>query len=251
MNKGFKETIFSILKNKYVYYSLLPFVILSILLIVQNLFVPLQFDDFGYGSLSYGYTLNTHGMNYNLSDIMSFLSWHYANWGGRVLFFFFEIILIKAGLVCIQLTQAFFMIGIVVFTFLIFRKNKEHNYILAILLCLAFGFINLEVLNDSTYWFTASAIYLWPLFFFFGAIFFHKLFSTYKKWYLFLFEILFIFIASFSQEQVAVGVICYSLCIFIYESISNKKVAFCSGISFILSLFGGLIVLLAPGNFVR
>ena len=69
------------MKNKRIIIIFLAFFAFVML---QLHFVWLYYDDYGYVSLSYfgsSYTGNT-GMNTNLEDIISFLKYHYNNWGG-------------------------------------------------------------------------------------------------------------------------------------------------------------------------
>lgn len=87
--------------------------IFACLIIIQHRYVFMCFDDYGYASLSYGWTGNTAGMDYGLNDIFQFLKWHYLNHGGRILYFFFEIVMFKiGGTALIQIVQAVIIIMI-------------------------------------------------------------------------------------------------------------------------------------------
>lgn len=67
------------MKNKKI---LLIFLSLFILVLLQIHYVWIYYDDYGYASLSYlvNYRGNI-GMHTSFGDIISFLVYHYNNWG--------------------------------------------------------------------------------------------------------------------------------------------------------------------------
>ena len=71
--------------------------IIVALLYAQHYAVPMFFDDYGYASLSYGWNGNQHGMLYTIGDVFNFLKFQYLNWGGRIVYFFFEIMVFRIG----------------------------------------------------------------------------------------------------------------------------------------------------------
>ena len=117
------------------------FVIFMIFLYAQHQFVYLYFDDYGYASLSYGYTENTKGMNYSVLDAVKYMWWHYFNWGGRVLYYLLGILSMKAGVGCIRLLQSVFLFGISVYSyFLVKSKDDEKgNFVKAVVIVLLYG----------------------------------------------------------------------------------------------------------------
>lgn len=81
----------------------------------QHHYVTIYFDDYGYASLSYAGFENNAGMSYGLDEIFQFLKAYYLNWGGRVLYFFFEIIIFRlGGLPLMQVVQAVIIVLIVI-----------------------------------------------------------------------------------------------------------------------------------------
>ncbi len=72
-------------------------IIFSMLIFWQHHYVYMYFDDYGYASLSYIAFDNPLGMAYGISEIFHFLQEHYLHWGGRVVYFFFEIIIFRIG----------------------------------------------------------------------------------------------------------------------------------------------------------
>ncbi|OYP28259.1 hypothetical protein CG709_06950, partial [Lachnotalea glycerini] len=138
--------------------------------------VWMYFDDYGYASLTYGWTGNENGMNYQLQDIVEFLKWHYNNWGGRILYYFAEILIFKIGGVrLMQILQAivicmisFFMYKILI---LVPTTRKDTDLFTAFMICILYGTFNILTLNDGIYWYSASISYVWSLLPFFGAIY--------------------------------------------------------------------------------
>lgn len=209
---------------------------------VVNNAVFMQHDDYGYGCLCYGYTGNIHGMSWTLVDLIKFLYWQYKNWGGRILFFGFETIALRISPSFIKVFQSL-IITIIVYN--IYSTEKEHKYDLLtlILVVLSFFSIGIFAMIDGVYWYTASAIYLWPFLFFTLAIRLEQKANLMEK----LATGICLFIAGFSQEQIAVAVIVYSVC-----STAQKYVKFKHfEIKYLAGIIGGLCCLLAPGNFVR
>lgn len=74
-------------KNKLKKIAFMIGAIFSCLIIIQHQYVVMSFDDYGYASLTYGWTGNTEGMDYTIKNIFQFLKWHYLNHGGRILYF--------------------------------------------------------------------------------------------------------------------------------------------------------------------
>ena len=233
--------------------------LLSLLIFVQHHYVYMYFDDFGYASLSYGWTENKAGMSYTLSDICKFLSWHYFNWGGRILYFFFEILTFRiGGLELIQSVQAIIVILICIVSgkIVTFVTKCDSNKTIVLLLFL-YGTINIETLRDGVYWYSASVAYVWPLLPFLGSIYFYLLLQTGETNFRKNMLMILTFLAAFSQEQVAVIVItCDILLIFFSFFIGRKNYGhrhipgylLGTGISAVL---GGMITIVAPGNFMR
>ena len=217
-----------------------------VFLIIQHKFVFLHFDDFGYASLSYGYTLNSNGMNWTFADLLHFLKWHYLNWGGRVLFFAIGIIAIRIGQWFIQDFQAciIFLITLLIYQLV---KKKEKDFLAAWIAIILYGMTSLSVFSDGVFWYTASELYVWPFVFLLLA---NLLINVgLKKNTQFFLIGLFLFIAGFSQEQVAVltFVFCSILIIFsVSKRLSYKNIAV-----YIAGIVGAIIEIFAPGNFVR
>ena len=227
-------------------YIKLIFIVFLLFQLVHHSFVWLYHDDYGYLSLHYGYSGGTEGMSYNLFDIFKYLQWHYLNWGGRVLFFFFFIVINKlGGITLLKIIQSLIITGIFYETYLIVRGKNKDSIILALSTILMWGTFSIWVLNDGVFWFTASVLYTWPIFFFlFGILLTENLICIKNSKIKVFLQIIVFFIAACSQEQIAILVITYCLISYLYK----KKINF---IILLSSILGGLIEIFAPGNFIR
>ena len=99
------------------------FLIFFLIVLIQHQFMYIYHDDYGYASLSYAYNVeNVEGHDVNLEQIVEFLKGHYEVWGGRILTFFYEIILLTNGLWLYRLVQS---IVITLIFFLIYKIVKK------------------------------------------------------------------------------------------------------------------------------
>lgn len=234
-------------------------IVFACMILIQHQYVFMSFDDYGYASLSYGWTDNTAGMNYRAGDILQFLKWHYLNWGGRVLYFFFEIAVFKLGKAAlIQVVQAVIIIMISILSGKIVAEEIKCEGWQSISLCLIlYGTLCLRSVRDSVYWYSASVSYVWPLLPLLGCIWLtilrRRKETRLRKWA----AVLLAFMAAFSQEQTSVLIIVWSaMCILsvcLEQRQENEKIhipgyLILMGIS---AVAGGAITIMAPGNFVR
>ena len=214
-------------------------------LIVQHQAVFMYHDDYGYACLTYGYEGNAHGMHWNLMDLLRFMNWHYFNWGGRVFYFSFFTIALKLGENFIQIFQAtiIFLINIA-----IYKSCKRHDYDLPAMIVIFFAWfsISISAIIDGVFWYTASAIYVWPFAAFFYSVFFLKS-KKIKRRYSIAGGIL-LFCAGFSQEQVAFFVIVYSLCKIVEAFVIKDKKSI---LIYLCGILGSIVLLAAPGNWLR
>ena len=143
----------------------LIFIAFFVYQMIQHSLVWFYHDDFGYAVLHYGNDVGTMGFDYGLGDILNYLHWHYMNWGGRVLFFFLQIVLIRLGegLTLIRIFQAFLLTVMMYGTYRIARGKKKDSILLALTAALLWGSISIYVIRDGVYWFSASSIYTWPV----------------------------------------------------------------------------------------
>lgn len=114
-------------------------------------------------------------MEYGLRDIFTYLRWHYLNWGGRILYFFYEILFLRlGGLTLIRIVQSIVITVIAYETYLLARGKGKDSLLLAFADILLWGTISIKVLREGVYWFTASVLYVWPIAFFLAGILLYK-----------------------------------------------------------------------------
>lgn len=235
-------------QNKYI--PIIVFMMFGLLVYMQHHFVYMYFDDYGYASLTYGYSVGNGGLDYSFGDILKFLTWHYLNWGGRIIPFFAEIIILKQGVWLIRIIQTLIIVGIYgVMYKLLETSNNKKNVFNAIILVSLFASIGISQVKSGIYWYTASVLYVWPAFFFLFFIWFQN--KQVKKRNDIFWGAIFLFLTGFSYEQYAVIVIVYAL----FSLISNWVTKHANNREDILicvsGMAGAVLELLAPGNFVR
>lgn len=226
------------------------FAIFFLLMILTQHFVFIYADDYGYATLSYLPDFNGYkGLNPNLLSILSFLKFHYFNWGGRIIYFFIEILTLNNGMTFYHIIQSS---AITIVFFLIYKialSSKESNYRLALLTVLSFGLIEIMTLRSGFYWASASCLYIYPLI---PLLLFIYLFNekNNKLGKNIIFGIL-VFLASFSQEQVSILMVSYIGLLFLHNLIKSKKINILILIMLIISLVGFSLLMFCPGSFAR
>lgn len=223
------------------------FLLFGIYLLLQHSYVDMYFDDYGYASLTYGWTGNTEGTSFGISTLFHYLIWHYMNHGGRILAFFFEISIFRiGGLALMQIIQAVVILAMAYLCFQILKRNDFSDFLLVLLIFTIYGTVGIRVARDGIYWYSASIYYLWAFLPFLLAIYLEKRDEKQK-----ILIGMCCFAASFSQEQMAI----FCVSFFIGKALFDKKVNgtfnWYHKISVSLSIIGAAIEILAPGNFVR
>ena len=226
---------------------ILIFLTFFLLVLLEHQFIWLYHDDYGYASLSY-IDIGNVGMNYGLEKIFEFLYVHYMTWGGRILCFFVECVLLRLGLPVFRFVQSM-VIVLIFYTIykILLSKTKLKDYQLALLTVSMYGFLDIMLLRNSVFWASASISYLFPL-----LPFVLLVYTTLqkKKGYIWL-SAIFAFLAAFSQEQIAAMTIIYVILFIIDEWFIKKKKDKKQLYILFLSVIGFAILMLAPGNFVR
>ncbi len=247
------------------YIPLLPFLLFFVLIISQYLNVFIYFDDYGFASLSYSNSIEgVDGLNYTLSQLFKFLYLYYMDWGGRVISFGTEVLLLKNGVIVMQIAMAITVTLILFFTYMIINLYTNKNkWITSFLLCGLYGLIHIGMLRDSFYWYTSAVIYVMPFMPYLVGFYFYcnqiqkeiknhyeptKNKLTLVKKILIAFIL---FVASFSQEQVSISLSFAIMALIIYKFVSIKKLYIWDYVNLISSIAGTLLVVFAPGNSKR
>ena len=248
-----------IINNKYV---ILIFTIFFVLVFIQHQSLYLYHDDYGYASLSYAYKMpDVNGCDFNLSQLIRYLIEHYKIWGGRIVGFFFEIVFLSKGIWLYRLLQS---IVITLIFFLIYKivkktipNNSINDSILALIAVSLYGVFDIMVVRSGIFWISASILYVFPIAPLLGFIYLYndkknKVFkSKFTSILFYIFNGVFIFLATFSQEQIAIAALSYIMILTIYNSIKNKKLSKADILMCVISLISFFILMLAPGNKIR
>ena len=229
-------------------------------LLYQHSLVWMHIDDFGYASLNYAVNVGTVGNDYTVADVFKYLYLHYMEWGGRVLFYGIAIFIYHfCGLQGIRITQALIIFGIYYLAFHIITKEAkiERTATASIIVCSLYGVFQLALVREGVYWFSASIGYVWPILV--------LLLASYGLYSLILDEndltarepirwalngILW-FVASFSQEEIAIAAVVSCAGLAVYGYFTCKTDIKCLSVPFVMALFGAIVMLAAPGNWQR
>ena len=234
------------------YYGILVIFFLAVFMQMSNVFF--FHDDYGYLTLSYaGIEIpGAVGTSYGLWELLQFLFEHYMTWGGRVLYFFIEIVL---GFKSIWILRIVESLIITLISALMIRDNDNNRYSAAVIL-IAYFSLSLTVTSDGLYWYSASVVYLFPLLpFFAGCILFYKFcferdLTEIEK------RIMYIalFAATFSQEQISCAAVFFvTACLFLKAkstepSYGAKKEYITAAV---VTYVGFLLLMASPGNWNR
>lgn len=222
---------------------------------LQNKYIGFYHDDYGYGALTYA--VNTHYAERTLPNILDYLVHHYMEWGGRVVFFFFEILLIQGGMSCFFLVQAIVLTAMLFFTYRILLQlldRKEDSFVLLAFLLSFYLLFNEGIYRGGMFWATASVLYIWP--FCPLALGVLILLATRQQDRLSLparaaLPVSF-FLAAASQEQVSIIAVSMIplLCLFLFRSdLKRLKCRLLAAQG--AAVAGFLFLMLAPGNMRR
>lgn len=195
------------------------------------------FDDFGYLSLTYRGFTDNRGLSYGAVEILTFLTKHYREWGGRVTAFFLEIVLGR-NITVLRISGCLILTGIV---YEMCRMNRELS-VVGILLMLCF--IDLPVAADGALWYTASVLYVWPVYWCLLGLRIER--ENKKSRFMRILSCLCLFLAASTQEQVSAAVVA----MFAMELAGDKGRR--RRIPEIISVLAGAAFLFgAPGNYAR
>lgn len=227
-------------------------------LVGQHLLVSLYQDDYGYFSLSYAVNAGVTGTQFGLSDILHFLSLHYQSWGGRIVGFFFEIFLGHIHLNVYHIYQSITILGTFIMIYLIgTRQAQVRNSVMALFTVFCYGLFEIMQVRHSIYWVSASCFYVVPLFYFLTFVYCYDkrekiIFKNKFSSILYdLFLSLMIFLATFSQEQIAVAMLGYILIVTGVQLWKDRKLNVSHVFFCLISFISFAILMLAPGNTIR
>lgn len=238
--------------------DLIAFLFIFIITYFQSKYIGFYHDDYGYAALSYGVQGNYS--EFSMYNVLLFIKDHYINWGGRVLFFFFEVLALQLDM------QGFMFIQSIVVAITIFFAYKMISsiidcddsrleiFILFSLICMYLLFDKKTYCN-ALFWASASVLYVWPLCPMMIGLYLFIRWCVQKErssCRLLMMGLVF-FMASFSQEQITLVALSLSSLFFVcmrgldgYDEIKKPLITIQ-----ISTFVGACCLLLAPGNFRR
>lgn len=237
--------------------TLIVFIVFFLLVLIEHQFLWLYHDDYGYASLSYlgGFQpQESIGFHTTFQEIFGFLSFHYQNWGGRILYFLIECVLLKFGLESFRIVQSIVITGIF---FLIYKMivalTKKTDWKIALFTVLLYGVFEVMIVRSGIFWITASVLYLFPLLPFFGFVYWYviKKEPQKRKWFFYLGNAFLLFIATFSQEQVSVLALGFIILYTLYDWYQEKRLSRKNSLLCLVGFVGFAILMIAPGNSIR
>lgn len=218
---------------------------------IKNVF--LYFDDFGYASLSYAGLMPHKGPADSIGEILEFLFRHYMHWGGRVVCYFFLVVLLQ-NIWAIRMGILFVAGGIIWGVYkILMNKNSGHPLLCMSVPILIWNIISVHVMADSVYWFSAAMTYVFPLPFLILAIKMYDDFWSEKEYNTsqYLRMCVCFFGAAFSQEQISVITLVGALSVMILASNKKKVLTKKNVLIIVLICLGICFTVMAPGNFQR
>lgn len=217
-------------------------------LLFQHRSVFMGFDDFGYATLTYGHYNNPKGMDWNIVDLLDFLKWHYFNWGGRVVPFFFAALVFSCGELFVQMFQSFVVFTIIFFSYRLIKRFERDSFA-ALLLIVSYCALNLGPLSGGLFWYTAAAVYVWPLLFLFGGLL--VLAENPDRPVNIFLSAAILFFAACSHEQIAVLTLVTTAVFSILNFRENHKLNKLHFVIYVAVIIGSALEIFAPGNFIR
>lgn len=239
--------------NKKLIYKLISiFTIFFIFLFIEQYFIYLYADDFGYATLSYiSVTPNVSGTEYSFIQFLQYYEMHYLTVTGRVFWQCFTTLILKNIWVARFMQSIMITFLMVAITYVLSKNTRIKTYMIAIVVCSLYGFIGVFVIDKSIFWFSAAVLYVWPFipFFLVCSAYWRDVYKNRKitQCRAILYSIC-IFFTSTAQEQVAVAQTIILILIVAYKWFKMKKVSFIDILFVACSVLGFLFVALSPAT---
>lgn len=225
-------------------------IIMYCFILKLNLIFPYCNDDYIYMNI-----WNSNEPVMSISDVIRSQVMHYNEWGGRfVAHFIVQSLLILPSYIVDILNSLMFMFYIILIYLHSIGNKKEHSISL---FCLIFFFIWFYQISfgEDILWTTGSGNYLWCtsivlLFLLPYRINYGKSSLNNNFWNALGLLVLGL-IAGCTNENVGISVILVLVIYFIYFKINKYKVKYWMITGFIGFIVGYIILMLAPGNYLR
>ncbi|MDU1891867.1 MAG: DUF6056 family protein [Dysgonomonas sp.] len=223
--------------------------ILFILTYILNYLYPIHGEDW-----QYAFIWGTDNRVGSIADIIKSQYNHYMSWTGRVITHSIDQLLLMEGKFWINIFNS---IAYISFVFIIYHIINLHKQISAYLFCLvALGlWFCLPNFTATTIWITYSANYLWGTSIVLLFIFpYYKYYTDRRMNNNSFFPVLMILygiIAGWTNENSSICLISFISILFLYFRYNKIKIPRWAIFGLLGVVIGCILLLLAPGNFVR
>lgn len=226
--------------------TIIILVCIYLMMLILNLLTPILADDY-----SYSLGLDDTKIN-SFMDIINYQWWHYFNWGGRTVAHTIAQFLLLFPKTIFNIINPLIYTCLIYLIYLHAKGNKESNPLFLLLIHLGLWFL-LPVFGQTCLWLVGSCNYLWT--------------SVIILWFLWIYRNkesnpsiikligIFIlgFLAGWTNENTSAGLIVILLGYIIMQKVCSKKekIQKIQIVGLIGTILGFLVMILAPGNFVR
>ena len=211
-----------------------------LMMLVLNLLTPLIADDY-----SYSFIFGTNKRIHNILDVFNSQAIHYMTWGGRSISHFIAQVFLMMPKVIFSICNS---IVYTIVVYLIYKIISDKERPLLVLLIHLLLYFCLPVFGQNCIWLIGSCNYLWTTMF---ILLFILLFKKKRKDNLLSIILMFIlgFIAGWSNENSSFALIVITFLTILVtrkDKINKWKISGLIG-----NIVGFLVMILAPGNYVR
>lgn len=221
-------------------------VCIYLMMLILNLLTPILADDY-----SYSLSLDDSKIN-SFMDIINYQWWHYFNWGGRTVAHTIAQVFLLFPKVIFSIVNPLIYICLVYLIYLHAKGNKESNPLFLLLIHLGLWFL-LPVFGQTCLWVVGSCNYLWTTVIILWFLWIYRN----KKSNPSIIKLIGIFflgiLAGWTNENTSAGLIVILLGYMIVQKVFSKKekIPKIQIVGLIGTILGFLVMILAPGNFVR
>lgn len=224
--------------------------LIFISMLALNFLTPLLADDY-----SYGLNLANNKLT-GIIDIYNYQIWHYFNWGGRTIAHTFAQTLLMFPKTIFNIVNSIIYTCLVYLIYLHGKLNRKEKYssnsYLILLIHLILWFI-IPVFGQSFIWLIGSCNYLWTTVIVLYFLLLFRKDEQESKWYKITFIFLISLLAGWTNENTSAGLIVILFSTLIIDKITTKKwnLTKTKIAGIIGSIIGFILMICAPGNFVR
>lgn len=224
----------NIFKTPYIY-----LITIFIFMFLLNSLTSFVLDDY-----YFMFKFNSNEKIRNLYDIIIFLKDYYLQWSGRIVANFFSLLFTNMPKVIFNICNSLVYTANIFLIFKIFdfKKEKKYYYLLLIHILL---FIFFPVFGHCFVWLSGSCNYSFTLFF--ELLFLHRILNVESIKEKYLFQSILGLLAGMGNENSSLAILIIS---FLLIFMDKKNIKF-HLVSFISILLGYLILICAPGNYMR